>query len=220
MINGARHAPIALSLPLMAVILGMGACTKYTVALSDAGDTGVATDAGGDAPRLPDAGPDASTDLGGDVASDAPGHCSTAAECPPCGTCSAVGQCTPLLNQDDPVAGRCAGTCDATGACKSKKGQTCTTVPAGCASSTVCAPDGYCCDIACTGPCVACDIPGKQGTCTALGVNGASHPGHGACAGAGTVCAGSCDGAGSCGYPTPAPACTTGTTCSNNNIVD
>jgi hypothetical protein len=32
-------------------------------------------------------------------------------------------------------------------------------------SSTHCA-DGICCDVACTGPCVACNLAGSQGTCT------------------------------------------------------
>src|SRR5450631_2698620 len=41
-----------------------------------------------------------------------------------CQTCSA-GVCIAVKSQDDPSV--CAGTCDATGACKSKQGQTCKT---------------------------------------------------------------------------------------------
>jgi alpha-tubulin suppressor-like RCC1 family protein len=117
---------------------------------------------------------------------------------------------------DDPN-GRCAGTCDSTGACKSKQGQTCNTVSAGCISGTVCSPDGYCCDSACTGSCVACDLVGHQGTCTNLAANTAPHTNHSPCAGSGSTCGGSCNGSGACSYPSS----TCGSaTCSGTSFVD
>lgn len=72
------------------------------------------------------------------------------------------GICTAVKSQDDPTG--CTGTCDAIGACKAKKGQTCQSVAGGCLTGTTCSPDGICCDKDCTGSCEACDIA------TALGL--------------------------------------------------
>ena len=208
---------------LYGIAIQVAACTTYHALPRDGGVGGSSGSAGG--VQSGGAGGSAPTDGGAgadgapaEVGGDASRTCRSAGDCAICEICSPGNQCVPALNQDDQVQGRCAGTCDGAGACKSKKGQTCATAAGGCVGGTVCSVDGYCCDSACNGSCVACDIPGKQGTCTALGMNGAAHPGHAACAGAGTVCAGSCDGAGSCSYPTP--VCTTSTTCSSNNVVD
>ena len=111
--------------------------------------------------------------------------------------------CVAVKSAADPN-GRCAGTCDASGACKSKQGQTCNTVPAGCVSGTTCSPDGYCCNTACTGSCVACDIAGMQGICTSIAKGAMPHGNRSACASDGSSCGGSCDGAGACSYPTGA----------------
>ncbi|HEX2659820.1 MAG TPA: hypothetical protein VHU40_16160 [Polyangia bacterium] len=142
------------------------------------------------------------------------GTCCTAADCKgTCQTCPGAGMmCKPVAGADDPDS--CNGTCDATGTCKSKRGQACTTVAGGCVSGTMCAPDGYCCDRACTGSCEACDVGGSAGTCTA--VSGSPHTGHNGCLGGGTACAGSCTGAsnGACSYPTGscgAASCTNAT---------
>ncbi len=134
---------------------------------------------------------------------DTPSHqcvgCLTRSDCAnPCQACTS-GVCTAVINQDD--TDRCAGTCDSTGACKNKRGQSCK-ANSDCVGGTSCA-DGICCDKACTGSCQACDVEGSLGICTAL-ASGAT-PRHSACGGTG-VCAGSCGGKtdGSCSYPTVA----------------
>ena len=124
--------------------------------------------------------------------------------------------CVAAKSTADPN-GRCAGTCDSTGACKSKQGQTCNTVTGGCVSGTTCSPDGVCCDTACTGSCVACDLAGHQGTCTNLSAGNAPHSGHPSCAGGGTTCAGSCDSGGACTYPTTSCG---SASCSADKFVD
>jgi hypothetical protein len=67
--------------------------------------------------------------------------------------------------------------------------------------------DGVCCDSPCTGQCEACDIAGSVGKCTA--VTGAPHGSRPACTGAGTSCAGTCDGMNhtGCAYPGNTTAC-------------
>lgn len=66
--------------------------------------------------------------------------------------------CLAAINRDDPN-GKCAGTCDSSGTCKSKKGQTCNATQAGCIAGSTCAADGYCCvqncgtDMTCRGTC-------------------------------------------------------------------
>ena len=134
--------------------------------------------------------------------------CLTRSDCSgPCQTCT-NGVCTALKNQDDLSA--CAGTCDATGACKSKQGQTCQTVTAGCAAGTSCSPDGYCCDKACTGSCETCDTAGSLGTCTMLAARATPHSGHAACVATDNTCAGSCNGtSAACSYPPSNTACGT-----------
>jgi hypothetical protein len=97
------------------------------------------------------------------------------------GVCQACtkGVCTSLKSQDDP--GVCAGTCDSTGACKSKQGQTCQTAGGGCAAGTTCSPDGVCCDSACDQACRSClgsKTGGADGTCANM-TNGASCGGTG-----------------------------------------
>ena len=128
--------------------------------------------------------------------------CCQASDCTgSCKTCTSHA-CVAAISQDSPT---CAGTCDSTGTCTSKKGQLCTAVPGGCAAGTKCSPDGICCDRACSGSCEACDLAGSVGTCTTLPSGDTPHSGHTACGGTG-VCAGSCGGSidGSCTYPTVA----------------
>jgi hypothetical protein len=138
-----------------------------------------------------------------DVAIGCPGACCADTDCQgTCQVCSANHTCVAATNKDDPT-GRCAGTCDATGACKSKRGQGCTTTLGGCLEGNTCSPDGYCCDRACAGACEACDVAGFLGTCIAL-TSGQPHGGHESCAGSNTKCAGSCTGRadGACTFPT------------------
>jgi hypothetical protein len=113
-----------------------------------------------------------------------------------------AGSCVPVTNADDPVSGRCAGTCDSTGACKSKRGQPCNTVAGLCLGGLFCSPDNYCCDRGCTGPCEACDVVSSVGTCTT--VTDGPHVGHTGCQGSNTTCSGSCGGSvnGQCVWPT------------------
>jgi len=114
-----------------------------------------------------------------------------------CQTCAA-GVCVAVKSQDDPTV--CAGTCDATGACKSKQGQTCKSA-SDCVNSLPCV-DGYCCDKACTGTCQACDVATSIGTCTTLGANATPRPGRTACVATDATCAGKCDGtSAACAYP-------------------
>ena len=74
------------------------------------------------------------------------------------GTCRAcvagTGACEPVRSADD--ADTCAGTstCDASGTCKKREGQTCGA--AGECASGHCV-DGVCCNSACSGACEACD---------------------------------------------------------------
>jgi hypothetical protein len=69
--------------------------------------------------------------------------------------------------------------------------------------------DGICCDQRCDGQCQACDLPGSVGTCTMLAAGSMPHGGRAACAGQGTLCAGSCDGTNAlaCAYPAQGTNC-------------
>ena len=80
-----------------------------------------------------------------------------------------------------------------------------------CSDSSTCKSgkcvDGVCCNTACTGTCQACNVSGKQGTCTpyASGTDPDSE-----CLGkanSGTACAGTCDGKSACTYPTATTSC-------------
>jgi hypothetical protein len=134
-------------------------------------------------------------------------ECCIATDCAGiCMTCSTSHVCTAAKSQDDPSQ-HCTGTCDSTGACKTKQGQTCKATTE-CVSGMVCA-DGYCCDSACTGSCQACDVSTALGTCTTLTANTAPHATHPACTGT-DVCAGKCSGTSSdCTYPTATTTCGT-----------
>ena len=128
--------------------------------------------------------------------------------CQACNVAGAEGTCT-LARAGTVVAGSCATgkACDGSGGCKNKNGQTCTAAST-CASG-FCA-DGVCCDSACTGTCVACNLTGQEGTCRPY--PSGSDP-EGECGKGVGACRSTCDGAGSCGYPTDTTRCDTCLTC-------
>jgi alpha-tubulin suppressor-like RCC1 family protein len=141
------------------------------------------------------------------------GRCCGSSTCGSCQECKgAGGTCVSVIGRDDPDS--CTGTCDSTGACKSKQGQPCGS--SGCAAGTTCSPDGICCDQPCTASCMACDLPGFVGKCTAV----AGGPPHGNRSSCGTgQCAGACDGRpdGQCSFPSS--TCGGGPTCSPSGLI-
>jgi hypothetical protein len=108
------------------------------------------------------------------------------------------------------IDGKCCEGC----AAKKNLGEACT-ADAQCGSGHC--VDSVCCNNACTSQCAACDVEGAKGTCTPI--IGDPRGGRTACAGAGTPCAGKCDGVYvlTCGYPGPAESC--GATCSEGRAV-
>lgn len=125
-----------------------------------------------------------------------------AGPCLACNSAGTLGLCRALVNRDDPDLASCPGTCDATGLCKSKRGQSCQTTAGGCVAGTSCA-DTFCCDRACNNPCEVCNV--TPGTCSF--VSGAPRTGHPACGGTG-VCAGTCGGvAAACTFPGAQTSC-------------
>jgi MYXO-CTERM domain-containing protein len=122
--------------------------------------------------------------------------------CKSCNVPGSEGTCVPAAAGTE-VPGSCAEgkSCDASGACKTKNGQACTT-PADCASGFC--VDGVCCDSACTGECMSCNQTGRAGTCTgyAAGTDPESECGKGT-----GVCRSTCDGIGSCAFPQWSMSC-------------
>jgi len=136
------------------------------------------------------------------------GSCSSCALTGSVGTCTAVSGPTPAGRSCGAyggcVAGACVTACASDGdcaaghycaaaACVPKKdlGQACPS-PSTCKSG-LCV-DGVCCDSACTGQCEACNVVGREGTCSAK--KGSPEAPRAACSGAGTgtVCGPVCDG--------------------------
>jgi hypothetical protein len=102
------------------------------------------------------------------------------------------------------------------GANRKGNGEACT-AGAECASTT-CA-DGVCCNSACTGQCQACDGDGTKGVCLpVVGSPRGSRPG---CMGAGTLCAGSCNGTtgAACTYPGSEKLCGIASCKDNDNAL-
>jgi hypothetical protein len=128
------------------------------------------------------------------------GICCESASCSgPCKSCAVPGSegtCV-LATAGLEVAGSCSTgqACDATGGCKSKNGQTCST-SAPCASGFC--VDGVCCENACTAKCMACNVPGRVGQCSPS--PSGSDPNND-CGSGSDVCRSSCDGAGACAFP-------------------
>ena len=130
------------------------------------------------------------------------GHCCSVASCGTCQSCTGPGgTCVAVTNADDPDSCTGASTCNASGACKTKTGQACTT-GAQCVSGN-CA-DAICCNTACNGSCEYCN-GSSPGTCSF--VSGAPQTGHPACAGTG-LCQGTCNGTkASCTLPGAETTC-------------
>lgn len=76
---------------------------------------------------------------------------------------------------------------------------------ADCGSATC--RDGRCCNETCAGACEACDVPGSEGTCSA--VEGAPRGDRPQCSSDGSICGGRCDGVerANCSYPSSAESC-------------
>lgn len=87
------------------------------------------------------------------------GVCCEQATCGSCQRCNGAtpGVCSSIVSAEDPD--NCSGslTCDATGACKTKRGQACGATPC---IDGFCA-DGVCCNVACTGNCQSCTAAGR-----------------------------------------------------------
>jgi hypothetical protein len=155
----------------------------------------------------------------------APTTCAAGTNCSTDGkTC--LGKCA----QDSDCTQAGAGSyCDKNGDCQPRKTQagTCNVAAGGdckvagcgeCQGGLTCA-DGFCCNQACGGSCQACDIAGKQGTCSTV-TSGQPHHGA-ACSGAGTpTCGGSCNGSSptAC-YVPPATTKVTKATCTARDIL-
>jgi hypothetical protein len=102
----------------------------------------------------------------------------------------------------------CAGT---TCAPRKALGEACTANNQ--CSSTICSPDGVCCDQACTGTCQSCNQSGRQGLCSLLPPgNGGRPPGCGVyvCSGLGASCPSGC---------TTDAACSAGNYCNGTACV-
>jgi len=111
------------------------------------------------------------------------GDCTSSAECESGLVCSG-GMCIPPYGLGEACTG--SGQCES-GACV----------------------DGVCCDTSCTGQCEACNLSGREGTCSA--VLGDPEPPRAACGGSGD-CAGTCDGSArtSCSFPGGETECRAG----------
>ncbi len=132
--------------------------------------------------------------------------------CQACNLPGALGACSPIAAGQDPID-ECAGAaslCDGAGACKKANGQTC--AAAGECALGLCV-DGYCCNSACSGTCIACNVAGTLGTCSPVpaGQDPANE-----CAGAVN-----CNGNGACGSLLGnGSACSIGTECQSGNCID
>ena len=129
-----------------------------------------------------------------------------------CQRCALNHACIPATDQEDPN-GRCSGTCDAGGACKSKQGEPCTSSSAtGCLSGASCV-DGVCCSTPGCPVCNHCNLNGA-GTCSP-GPAGADQ----GCLMSPQSCSAGCDGAGKC-RPAPKDTSCGPTTCTGSDTLD
>jgi hypothetical protein len=139
-----------------------------------------------------------------------PFRCKDDASCfePPCTNNT---QCYTLgpVYSCDPTTGSCGPLPNGR---KCTKNEQCT--------STHCV-DGYCCDVACTGQCEACDILSQPGKCSPSPAGDTPHGARTPCSGSGgAACGGTCDGnnRAACGYPAMGKPCAD-RSCSGNMYV-
>jgi hypothetical protein len=143
------------------------------------------------------------------------GRCCGSASCGTCQACNVVGSlgtCTnvPTMTPDDTCVGA-TKLCDGNGACKTTTGGACA-MGSDC-FSTNCA-DGVCCNQACSGTCVACNVAGSVGTCTNVPSGQQDANGMMACTGNN-----SCDGMGGC-KKNNGQGCSAGTDCVSGICAD
>jgi hypothetical protein len=155
---------------------GNGGCRKYAVGTA----CGAASCMSGSVTLAP------ACDGNGSCVATPPSSCApyTCANSTACAT-----TCTPPANNCAPPAGCTNGSCG-----KRAAGQPCTQ-PSDCASN-FCAPQGVCCNQACSGVCQSCNLPGKMGTCSPVAAGTQCAPA--GCMGDARVSARSCDAAGTC----------------------
>jgi hypothetical protein len=108
-------------------------------------------------------------------------------DCPGQGAKCVMGMC---VSCSDGVMNGAETGIDCGGACKKCDGDTCG--GNGDCKSTFCA-DGVCCDTACTGTCLACNLTGMVGVCSNVPLNTDDPNGQPGCTGTST-----CDGNGAC----------------------
>ncbi len=177
---------------LVVVGLCFGGCmldrTGGALAVGGAGGTATSTSSG-----QAGMGGDGGGGQGGTGGSEQP--CQQAGECP--GTDTDCGHRTCVEGvcgfQDHPLGTSCddngGDACDGAGVCKKNNGTACAS-EAECLSGHC--PDSVCCEVACDGPCEACDLTPFEGTCTPHGV--ATDPDQecndGVCNGAGACASG------------------------------
>ncbi len=136
------------------------------------------------------------------------GTCCASASCAACRSCAnAAGTCTTIITSaDDPPTCTGTSTCDPSGSCLAKNGQTCT-------AGTQCASgdcvDGTCCASASCAACRSC--ANAAGTCTTVVTSADDPP---ACTGAST-----CDAGGSC-LGKNGQACADPGDCASGSCVD
>jgi MYXO-CTERM domain-containing protein len=143
--------------------------------------------------------------------------------------CTGTGVCPPEQQQAC-APGKCAGVlcdggCLADGDCSLTEycsaGTCAPKIDNGqkCAASDQCTSgacvDGYCCNSSCNGQCEACNVSGKEGSCTA--VTGSPRGVRPACDSDGSACGGKCDGKvrDGCTYPGSEVVCRNAA-CTNN----
>jgi hypothetical protein len=151
----------------------------------------------------------------------------------PASRCDGVGNCMPAttMSSCDPfqcnsATGKCFTSCSTSAMCNPPHG--CLNSACGglkpngdtCSSGTECnsthCSDGYCCNIDCVASCVACNIRGSEGTCTALPA-GAVDP-RGMCTDQGATSCGTsglCNGTGGCQKYVAGTVCSV-TTCADS----